>query len=204
MPRAGAEPNTLALRDKQARAGDECACSFQGAERRKPICSSINNGSEPAARRGPLLPSLERATVDNGCVGSRNLELVRSIAAAWARGSYTSVEWADPEIEFVIADGPEPGRSTGRTGLAPKLLEFQNAWQEYHSEAVEYRELDDERVLVLTYASGRAKASGVHVGQMRANVFHVRSGKVTRLVAYWDRERAFADLGLAPESGAAQ
>jgi ketosteroid isomerase-like protein len=130
-------------------------------------------------------------------VASANLDLVRSIAAAWERGSYSSVEWADPEIEFVIADGPEPGRSTGLTGLAPKLRDFQSAWQEYHSEALEYRELDDERVLVLTYASGRAKASGVQIGQMRANVFHVRGGKVTRLVAYWDRERALADLGLA-------
>ena len=135
---------------------------------------------------------------------SENLDFVRSIYANWERGDFGGAEWADPEIEFVIADGPEPGRSTGRTGLAPKLLEFQNAWQEYHSEALEYRELDDERVLVLPYASGRAKASGLEIGQMRANVFHVRSGKVTRLVAYWDRERAFADLGLAPESGAAQ
>jgi ketosteroid isomerase-like protein len=133
-------------------------------------------------------------------VAPSNLELVRSIAAAWERGDYSSVDWADPEIEFVIADGPEPGRSTGRTGLAPKLLDFQNAWQEYHSEAVEYRELDEERVLVLTYASGRAKASGVQIGQMRANVFHLRGGKVTRLVAYWDRERALAVLGLAPEA----
>jgi len=138
-------------------------------------------------------------TSDTGCVASANLDLVRSIAAAWERGRYSSVEWADPEIEFVIADGPEPGSSRGSTALAPRLLDFQSAWQEYHSEAVEYRELDDERVLVLTYASGRAKASGVQIGQMRANVFHVRGGKVTRLVAYWDRERAFADLGLAPE-----
>jgi ketosteroid isomerase-like protein len=29
-----------------------------------------------------------------------------------------------------------------------------------------------------------------------ANLFHFRGGKVTRLVVYWDRERAFVDLGL--------
>jgi ketosteroid isomerase-like protein len=130
-------------------------------------------------------------------ISTDNLSNVRSISAAWGRGDYSSVEWADPEIEFVVADGPEPGLRTGLEGLAPSLLEFQSSWEEYHSEAVEYRELDDERLLVLTVAKGRVKASGLQVGQKRANLFHLRGGRVTKLVAYWDRERALADLSLA-------
>jgi ketosteroid isomerase-like protein len=130
---------------------------------------------------------------------SPKLELVKSIATAWERGDYSCVEWADSEIEFVIADGPEPGRWTGRAGLAPSLMDFRSAWEEYRSEAEEYRELDDG-VLVLTYASGRGKTSGVQIGERRANLFRVRDGRVTSLVVYWDRERALADAGFSAQA----
>lgn len=127
------------------------------------------------------------------------LDLVKSISTTWEHGEYGSVDWADTDIEFVIADGPEPGHSTGPAGLAPDLLDFQSAWEEYHSQALEYRELDDERVLVLTRATGRGRTSGLEIAQDRANLFHVRDGKVTRLVAYWDRDLALAEAGdVAP------
>jgi len=135
---------------------------------------------------------------------SPKLELVKSIANAWERGDYSCIEWADAEIEFVIADGPEPGRWTGRAGLAPSLMDFRDAWEEYKSRAEEYRELDDgvldDGVLVLTYASGRGRTSGVEIAGPRANLFRVRDGKVKSLVVYWDRERALADVGLSAQA----
>ena len=137
-------------------------------------------------------------------MASANVDLVGSIFAAWERGDFSSAGWAHPEIEFVIADGPLPGSWKGLAEMAKGWREFLNAWEEWREEAEEYRELDGERVLVLVRMSGRGKASGLELGDTRtksAKVFHVRGGKVTRFVTYWDRERALADLGLASEAG---
>jgi hypothetical protein len=74
---------------------------------------------------------------------------------------------------------------------------FLGTWEEFRAEVEEYRELDGERVLVLNRFGGRGKTSRLELGQMRskaAALFHLRGGKVTRLVLYWDRERALADL----------
>jgi ketosteroid isomerase-like protein len=135
---------------------------------------------------------------------SANVELVRSIHAAWERGDFSSADWADPEIEYVHADGPEPGSWNGLTGMAHGFREYLTPWEAFRVEAGEYRELDAERVLVLFTFCARGKSSGLEASQIRtegAQLFHVREGKVTRLVQYLDRDGAFDDLGLAPETG---
>jgi len=107
--------------------------------------------------------------------------------------------------EWVSADGPTPGTWTGLAGMAEGWRDWLTAWGDFRVSWTSYRDLDDERVLALVEASGRGKASGVELGQMRtkgAALFHVREGKVTRFVFWWDRERALADLGLAPDAGA--
>ena len=133
-------------------------------------------------------------------MSEENVEVVRSIFAAWDRGDYRSSDWAHPEISFVVADGPTPGSWTGVAEMAEAWREMLSAFEELRSEADEYRALDEERVLALMHFRGRGKTSGMEVGDIQmkgANVFHVRGGKVTRLVLYWDRERAFADdVGL--------
>ena len=64
-------------------------------------------------------------------MSSANLDLMRSLYAAWQRGDFSSTEWAHPDIEYVAPDGPD-----------------------------------------------------------------VRNDKVSRIVNYYDRDRALADLGL--------
>ena len=130
---------------------------------------------------------------------SENLDLVRSIYADWERGDWTHTEWAHPEIEYVIPDGPAPGRWTGLAGMATAWRDMLGAWTDLQSRAECYRELDEERVLVLPRFSTRGRASGVDLPETlgrHAALFHINSGRVIRLVFYWDRERALADLGL--------
>jgi ketosteroid isomerase-like protein len=131
---------------------------------------------------------------------SANLDLVRSIYADLEhRDLGRAAEWAHPEIEFVVADGPEAGSWAGPARMAAAWRGFWSAWEDARSSADEYRELDNERVLVLTQTGGRGKTSGLQLRAKGASLFHVQVGKVTRWVIYWDRERALADLGLASE-----
>src|SRR5438309_2210186 len=112
---------------------------------------------------------------------SQNLDLVRSIIAAHERGDYSSANWAHPEIEYVIADGPAPGAWRGLAGMAEGTRDIVSPWEGFRTQAEAFRELDDERVLVLTQMGGRAKTSGVDLAQVRsggAMLWYLRGGKV--------------------------
>src|SRR5579859_1968713 len=127
---------------------------------------------------------------------SENLDLVRSIYAAWERGEFSSTDWADPEIAFAIVGGPDPGRWDGLSGMAEGWRGWVAAWDDYRAEADEYRELDGGRVLVLGRMGGRGKTSGASVETEFANVLEVRDGSVVALTLYSNRRHAFADLGV--------
>jgi hypothetical protein len=132
---------------------------------------------------------------------SENLELVRSIVADWEQGDFSRADWSHAEIEHAMIGGAEGDLSwKGRSEMARAWGYWLRAFEEVRVEADEYRELDGERVLVLLTTFGRGKTSGAQLAQTHvkgAVVFHVLQRKVTRLVQYWDRDRALADLGLS-------
>jgi len=133
-------------------------------------------------------------------MSQENVEVVRAVCAPWERGDFTSAEWAHPEIEFVVADGPTPGAGTGLAAMNDAWREALAATEGLHVEVEEYIPLEGDRVLVLMHNSGRAKASGLDLGQLgnrSANLFHIREGKVAKLVIYWDRQEALEALGLS-------
>jgi ketosteroid isomerase-like protein len=129
-------------------------------------------------------------------VASANVELVRSVYEAWERRDYSYSDWADPRVEYTAVDGPEPGTWKGLAGMREGWRGWMSAWEDFRIRANEFRELDEERVLALDESGGRGKTSGAEARTAGAVVFHIRDGRVTRMLAYWDRARALADLGL--------
>jgi ketosteroid isomerase-like protein len=128
---------------------------------------------------------------------------VQSILAAWERGDFSSAGWAHPDVEYVRADGPEPGSWRGLANVGQAMRDALSAWREVRFRVEEYRELDEDRVLVLVRMSGRGKRSGLNAADLRtrgAQTFCIQSGKVSRITSYWDRDRALADLGLPAEA----
>jgi ketosteroid isomerase-like protein len=137
-------------------------------------------------------------------VSAEHLALVRSIYTSWERGDFSSNEWADPDVEFSYAGGPETQVWRGVQGMAEGYREWLRAWRDFRAEPEEYIELDDERVLVLVHNSGRGRVSGLELEERSvANLFHIRRGRVTRVVVYLDRELAFAELGVRPPTAGA-
>jgi ketosteroid isomerase-like protein len=139
-------------------------------------------------------------------VDSENVLLVRAVYAAWGRGDFSSAEWADPEVECVSDDALLPGSTLGPAQMAQAWGEWLRAWTDFRVEAEEFLEIDGERVLVLARYRALGKWSGMEFGPPRtdaATLFHLRQGKVVRLVLYLDHRRALADAGVAPAPGPA-
>jgi ketosteroid isomerase-like protein len=168
----------------------------EGARREAHITAFATVGNDDGAARFSSRTKRHAYFVP---MASANVDLVCAIYAAWKRGDFSSANWADPEIEYIVAGGPAPWRWTELAGMRAAWLEWSGELKDIRTQADEYRELDDDRVLVLVHRTGRAKSSGIELDQMQtqgAHVHHVRGSKVIRLVHYWDSRRALADLGL--------
>jgi hypothetical protein len=125
---------------------------------------------------------------------------VRSIYANWESGDFSRIDWADPDIEFAWPEGLDAGPGgRGRRALAEDWRTTMAAWDNLSLTAEEYRELDDELIIVLHRVRARGKMSGLQIDEdltKGAVLFALHHGRVSRLVTYLRRDRALADLGL--------
>ena len=130
-----------------------------------------------------------------------DLEAIRHVYDEWSRGNWS------PKFDF-YDDAMEWGWSDEFPGLAGvyqdpalrsrRLQEWLRGWDDWRCEAQELLVHGDQVVALCRY-SGRGKGSGVSVETKGAHVWTLRDGKVIRLVVFATRERALAEVGLAPD-----
>jgi hypothetical protein len=137
-------------------------------------------------------------------MASPNLELVRSIYSSWQRGEHRY--WADPEIQYITV-GLSDSFARHGTQAVESFRGWLSAEIDWKATAHNYLELDSERVLVPYRFGPRGEALGPARGSARmegATLFELREHRVTRIIQYFDRNRAFADLGLPHGGDAAE
>lgn len=127
-----------------------------------------------------------------------NLAVVRSIYDGWQSGDFSRSDWAHPEIEFTYVGGPEPAAGRGIAAMDRLWREWLRDWVGFRAVPLEYRVIEEDRILVLVRNLGRGRLSGLELDERSVgNYFEFDGGLVKRLVVYLDGARALADLGFA-------
>jgi ketosteroid isomerase-like protein len=126
----------------------------------------------------------------------QNVEVVRRSFEAWQRGDLdTWLSCQDPAIEWDVAVRQVEGAGSvyrGREGMREGWVAF----QQFQVESQEFRDIDEERVVVLGHACLRGPASGIEVDAPLGEVFTVRDGKIVRIVDYFTHREALEAVGL--------
>ncbi len=132
-------------------------------------------------------------------MSSENVEIVRRLNTAWARGEESAaLELVDPEIEVeVVSAGliEFPGTYRGHDGLRKMLAAF---WDSFENPRVEIEEcipIGDEVVVALHFYA-RGKTSGAEVDMRRGQVWTLRNGKAVRWRLFTTRREALEAVGL--------
>jgi hypothetical protein len=91
-----------------------------------------------------------------------NLEVVKGVVGASARGDFSDASWADPGIEFVVDDSLSRETWSGIANLGEGWLTFFSSWEEYRVKSADVREL------VAVTGSREPRPSGHCSGSVRA------------------------------------
>ncbi len=134
-----------------------------------------------------------------GAISQKNVEVVRRVYAAVARGDTAAVlALYDPDVEWDVSHLPLMSASPyrGHEGLRRWFREWYEAWESLEEDCEELIEAGDQ-VVSITTAHGRGRASGLQVDwERRAGVWAIRDGRVIRGVWFTTRKEALVAVGL--------
>ena len=126
-----------------------------------------------------------------------HVELVRSALDAWNRGDVDGFcdHTSEDVVWLEIAGRPESDGSerAGRERLRQGFAELFDAWESYHLDIEDVRDLGD-RVLVLAREEAVGRASGMKIDGHWAYLLWVKGSEIVRVEAYRDQALAFRQI----------
>ncbi|TMK97828.1 MAG: DUF4440 domain-containing protein [Actinobacteria bacterium] len=136
-------------------------------------------------------------------VPSANVEIVRAIYDAWARGERPGpTELLDPQIEYVNPAGAiEPGTRRGLAAFAAAVEKTDEGWEAWEME-LERLHAAGDRIAALVRYRARGRGSGVELEGRESALWTIRDGKVVRYEWFHDPNDAFDALGRTPDAQA--
>ncbi len=131
-------------------------------------------------------------------MSKENVEIVRRAIEAFSAGDADAfAALTTPELEWTAGLGAVEGEVfRGHEGVETYFGRLSSAWDEFRLLPDELHDLGDV-VLVLGRLVGRGRGGGVPVDSPVGAVWDLRGGKIWRLRAYLDHDKAREAAGLA-------
>ncbi len=130
-------------------------------------------------------------------MSTENVQIIRRLVEAFNdRDLDSMVEHMQPDAELHPLRAQLEGKAyRGHEGLREMLADFDQDWEYVRMEPEEYRDADDE-VVVLGRLHGRGRASGVELDVPMGFVWTLRDGKVVRAKTFSEQADALRAAGL--------
>jgi ketosteroid isomerase-like protein len=126
-------------------------------------------------------------------MSEENVEIVRSIYAAWLQGE-SPRSLIDPEVEYVNPpDAVESGTRRGRKAFAG----IRDVYDDVRVEPEELIDAGGDEVVVIARITGKGRGSGVQIDWRQGYVWTIRDGKGVRFRWFNDPEQALEAAGLS-------
>lgn len=130
-------------------------------------------------------------------MGEANVEIVRTVYAAWNREEFPGPSGLlDPDIEYVNPpDAVEPGTRCGLEAFEHAITKTLEGWETWRMEVEDLESHGDDVAVVLSYRA-RGRTSGLDVEGRESALWTVRDGRVIRYAWFRgpdDAKRALRD-----------
>jgi ketosteroid isomerase-like protein len=132
-------------------------------------------------------------------MSQENVEIAKRVIDAFNRRDVDAIfECVNPDVEWFPAMSVTFGGGLrGREGIESYVREVSDTWKEYRVVGQDFRDLADDRVLVLSRVEGRGAGSGGLVAAEMGQVCDHRDGRIARVRTYLDHSKALEAVGLS-------